>query len=234
MQLLQMGILSPTKAYKYMDMADFKGLQMQFEADEEQAMREHDKLIDGGIVNEQAAQQAQQQLMMSIMEGGEVDPQLLQQSVEAGLQPLAFENKAVHLEVHAQFMKSAEFESMPSEVKDQFYKHFEFTRAAVQGEEAPPGQAPRVSLQLRGAVGPTTGSKILNSTGIENVDPQELLEPSLNTVVIDNKDKPNAPEGSGGAVDQYQLELLQKLQQNQALADQKLANEEKLRAVRGE
>lgn len=224
MQLLQMGILSPTKAYKYMDMADFKSLQMQFEADEEQAMREHDKLMDGGIINEQAAKQAQEQLMMSMMQGGQVDPQLLQQSVEAGLQPLAYENKAAHLEVHASFMKSAEFESMPSEVKDQFYKHFEFTQAAMQEESAPTGDAPKVSLQLRGAVGPTVGSKILNQSGVKQVTPQELLEPPLDTVVIDNKDKPNAEGGTGGEMDQYQMELLQKLQGNQALADQKVAN----------
>jgi hypothetical protein len=224
MQLLQMGILSPTKAYKYMDMADFKSLQMQFEADEEQAMREHDKLIDGRIVNEQAAKQAQEQLMMSMMQGGQVDPQLLQQSVEAGLQPLAYENKAAHLETHAAFMKSAEFESMPSEVKDQFYKHFEFTQAAVQAETMPTGDAPKVSLQLRGAVGPTVGSKILNQSGVKEVTPQELLEPPLDTVVIDNKDKPNAEGGAGGEMDQYQMELLQKLQGNQALADQKVAN----------
>ena len=224
MQLLQMGILSPTKAYKYMDMADFKSLQMQFEADEEQAMREHDKLMDGGIINEQAAKQAQEQLMMSMMQGGQVDPQLLQQSVEAGLQPLAYENKAAHLETHASFMKSAEFESMPSEIKDQFYKHFEFTQAAVQAEAAPTGDAPRVSLQLRGAVGPTVGSKILNQSGVKEVTPQELLEPPLDTVVIDNKDKPNSEGGAGGQMEQYQMDLLQKLQGNQALADQKTAN----------
>ena len=224
MQMLQMGILSPTKAYKYMDMADFKGVQMQFEADEEQAMREHDKLLDGGIINEQAAKQAQEQLMMSMMQGGQIDPQLLQQSVEAGLQPLAYENKAAHLEVHASFMKSAEFESMPSEIKDQFYKHFEFTQAAVQAETAPTGDAPKVSLQLRGAVGPTVGSKILNQSGVKEVTPQELLEPPLDTVVIDNKDKPNSEGGAGGQMDQYQMDLLQKLQGNQALADQKVAN----------
>ena len=234
MQLLQMGILTPTKAYKYMDMADFKGLQMQFEADEEQAMREHDKLLEGGIVNEQAAKQAQEQLMMSMLEGNDVDPQLLQQSVEAGLQPLTFENKAVHLEVHGQFMKTAEFESLPAQIKDVFYKHYEFTREAVRAETAPEGEPPRVSLQLRGAVGPTTGSKILNNTGIEKVTPQELLEPPLDTVVIDNKDKPNAEAGAGGQMDQYQMELLQKLQGEQAMTDQKLANAEQLKAVRGE
>ena len=234
MQLLQMGILSPTKAYKYMDMADFKGLQMQFEADEEQAMREHDKLLDGGIINDQAAKQANEQLMMNIMQGGEVDPQMLQQSVEAGLQPLAFENKAVHLEVHSQFMKSAEFEKLPDMVKDQFYKHFEFTQQALQAEAAPSGDPPRVSLQLRGAVGPTAGSKILNTTGVEKVTPQELLEPPLDTVVIDNKDKPNAEEGTGGAMDQYQMELLQKLQGDQLKAEQDIMNAERVKAARGE
>ena len=234
MQLLQMGILSPTKAYKYMDMADFKGVQMQFEADEEQAMREHDKLLEGGFVNEQAANQAQQQLMMSLMDGGEVDPEMLQQSIEAGLQPLAYENKSVHLETHSAFMKSAEFEVLPSEVKAQFYKHYEFTVQAVQAESNVKGEAPRVSLQLRGAVGPTTGSKILNSTGIENVSPQELLEPSLNTVVIDNKDKPNAPEGSGGEMDDYQLELLEKLRAQEESDKQRLAFERQKMVVRGE
>ena len=234
MQLLQLGILSPTKAYKYMDMADFKGLQMQYEADEEQAMREHDKLLDGGIVNEQAAKQANEQLMMSIMQGGDVDPMMLQQSVEAGLQPLTFENKAVHLEVHSQFMKSAEFEALPAMVKDQFYKHFEFTQQALQAEAAPTGDAPRVSLQLRGAVGPTVGSKMLNQAGVEQVTPQELLEPPLDTVVIDNKDKPNAESGAGGMVDQTQMDLLQKLQANQVEAEQKMMNAERVKAARGE
>jgi hypothetical protein len=224
MQMLQMGILTPTKAYKYMDMADFKGVQMQFEADEEQAMREHDKLMDGGIINEQAAKQAQEQLMMSMMEGGQIDPQLLQQSVEASLQPLSYENKTAHLEAHAAYMKSAEFESLPSEVKDNFYKHYQFTMAALQAEASPNGDAPKVSLQLRGAVGPTVGSKILNQAGVKEVTPQELLEPPLDTVVIDNKDKPNAEGGTGGQMDQYQMELLQKLQGNQAIADQQIAN----------
>lgn len=236
MQMLQMGILSPTKAYKYLDMADFKGVQMQFEADEEQALREHDKLMDGGIINEQAANQAQQDLMMQMMQNPDqpIDPQLLQRSVEAGLEPLAYENKAVHLDAHAAFMKSAEFEMMPPEVKAQFYKHFELTQAAVQAESGPQGEAPKVSLQLRGAVGPTTGSKILNQSGVKGVTPDELLEPPLDTVVIDNKDKPNATEGAGGEQDKMQLDFLKKMQQDQALADQQMANAMQLQAVKGE
>ena len=226
MQMLQMGILSPTKAYKYLDMADFKGVQMQFEADEEQALREHDKLMDGGIINEQEAQKAQQALMMQMMQAPDqpIDPQLLQQSVEAGLSPLPYENKAIHLDTHGAFMKSAEFENMPSEIKMQFYKHFELTQKAMMSEAGPQGDAPKVSLQLRGAVGPTTGSKILNQSGVKGVTPQELLEPPLDTVVIDNKDKPNAETGAGGEMDQMQLQFLQKMQQNQALNDQNMAS----------
>jgi hypothetical protein len=233
LQLLQLGILSPTKAYKYLDMADFKSLQMQFEADEEQAMREHDKLIEGGIVNEQAAKQAQEQLMMSMMQGGQIDPQLLQQSVEAGLQPLAYENKAAHLETHGAFMKGAEFEALPAEVRNQFYKHYEFTQAAIQAEATAGGEAPKVSLQLRGAVGPTTGSKILTNSGIKDVTPQEMLEPALDTVVIDNKDKPNAEDTQFAGVSEYQQQTVDKIINNEMLNEQKLAAERNMMGVRG-
>jgi hypothetical protein len=218
-----------------MDMADFKGVQMQFEADEEQAMREHDRLMDGGVVNQQAAMRAQEELMMAMLENPEapLDPELMQRSVDAGFEPLPFENKASHLEAHAAFMKSAEFEAMPSEQQQVFYKHFELTQAALMAEEGPNGDAPRVSLQLRGAVGPTTGSKILNQAGLSDVTPTELLEPPLDTVVIDNKDKPNAESGAGGAVGEYQMELLQKLRAEEAKQEQQLAFERQKMAVRG-
>jgi hypothetical protein len=234
LQLLQMGILSPTKAYKYLDMADFKSLQMQFEADEEQAMREHDRLLDGLAVNEQEAQKAQQALMMSMLEGGQVDPQLLQESIDAGLRPLAYENKGVHLETHAQFMKSAEFESLPPQVKQNFYKHFELTQQAVQAETGPAGEPPRVSLQLRGAVGPTAGSEILTNSGVKNITPQTLLEPPLDTVVIDNKDKPNAEDQLGTDMRQFQQETMMRMMDQEMMDNQKLRFERERQAIRNE
>ncbi len=231
LQLLQLGILSPTKAYKYLDMADFKTLQMQFEADEEQAMREHDKLMDGVAVNMNAANQAASQIMM-MMQNPQVDPEtgqasslspeVLEQSIDAGLSPLPFENSAVHLEVHSAFMKSAEFDSLPMSVQARFYKHFELTQKKVESEGVPKSDPPKVTMQLRGAVGPTTGSKILNQAGVQNVTPQELLEPALDTVVIDNKDKPNAPETQFAGVQDYQQGVIDKLIGNQALEQQKL------------
>jgi len=240
MQMLQMGILSPAKAYKYLDMADFKTLQMEFEADEEQALREHDKLIDGGIINEPAAQQAEMQIMEMMLnpqmdpntgEPVPFDPSMLEGLSEAGLQPLPFENKAVHLNVHSAYMKSAEFESMPMEARARFYKHYELTMMAQQEEAGPEGQAPRVSLQLRGTVGPTAGSKIINSTGIKSVTPEELLEPPLETVVIDNLDKPNA-EGEQGQQDQQGIAAMRDMQESEMKFQQKMRQQMEEEAAR--
>ena len=232
MEMLKMGILSPTKAYKYLDMADFKSLQMQFEADEEQAMREHDKLIDGGIVNEQAALKAQQELVQAIMSPqvdpntGQpipMDPQMFQDSLDSGLQPLLYENMDTHLEIHSAYMKSAEFETMPPEAKAKFYKHYELTlNRKMEMAQVSSGQPPKVSLQLRGAIGPTTGAKILTGSGIPNVTPQEMLEPPLDTVVIDNKDKPNASDTRFDGLDQYQQDTMNKLLGKDAEHQQKM------------
>ena len=231
LQMLQMGIISPTKAYKYLDMADFKTLQAQFQADEEQDMREHDKLIDGAVINQAANAQAQQQLMMAMM-NPDVDPmtnqplpmsqELLQQSMDAGLQPLPFENHAAHLETHALYMKSPEFEMLPLDVQERFQKHFMLTQQALDAKNLPTGEAPKVSLQLRGAVGPTTGSKIIGNSGIKGVTPQELLEPPLDTVVIDNKDKPNAEAPGSAAIGGLQEQLAGKLSEQDAMHQQKM------------
>jgi len=231
LQMLQMGIISPAKAYKYLDMADFKTLQAQFQADEEQAMREHDKIIDAKPINMAAHQQAQQQLMMTMM-NPDVDPstgqalpvpqELLQQSMDAGLQPLPFENHASHLETHALYMKSPEFDELPFDVQERFQKHYMLTQQMLDQKNLPTGEPPRVSLQLRGAVGPTTGSKIIGNSGIKNVTPQELLEPPLDTVVIDNKDKPNAESPGAGPIGQFQERVSQKLTEDEMMHEQKM------------
>ena len=229
-QMLNMGLISPTKAYKYLDLADFDNLQAQFQADEDQAMREHDKLIDGMVINVSAARDAEAQMMNQMQnpefdpETGEpmqMDPNMLQQSMDAGLQPLPFENKATHLETHGAYMKSQEFELLPPDVQGRFYKHFELTQQAVAAESNPPVEAPRVSLQLRGAVGPTVGSKMLNQAGVENVTPEELLEPPLDTVVIDNKDKPNEGDQTGMDQSKIQQDLLNKIMEQDMMNSQK-------------
>ena len=126
--------------------------------------------------------------------------------------------------------KSVEFESLPSDVKQRFYKHFELTQQALQAETGPQGEAPKVSLQLRGAVGPTTGSKILNQSGIKGVTPQELLEPPLDTVVIDNKDKANAPDA--GMPNEQAMTAFNKLQEQEMLHQQKLRQQAEMDAAK--
>lgn len=238
MQMLQMGIISPAKAYKFLDMGDFRNLQAQFEADENQADREHEKLMNGDPVNEAAAEDAKNQMLGMALsppmdENGQPippNPQQVAQLMDAGLQPLPYENKAVHLDAHGSYMKSVEFESLPSDVKQRFYKHFELTQQALQAETGPQGEAPKVSLQLRGAVGPTTGSKILNQSGIKGVTPQELLEPPLDTVVIDNKDKPNAEDA--GMPNEQAMTAFNKLQEQEMLHQQKLRQQAEMDAAK--
>jgi hypothetical protein len=123
------------------------------------------------------------------------------------------------LDTHANYMKSAEFETLPQEVKARFYKHFELTRMAHQAETGPEGESPRVSLQLRGTVGPTTGSKILTQAGVKDVTPEELLEPPLETVVMDNLDKPNA---EGEAQNEQGAQLMNKMRESEMLHQQKM------------
>jgi hypothetical protein len=151
----------------------------------------------------------------------QMDPNMLQQSMDAGLQPLPFENKATHLETHGAYMKSQEFELLPPDVQGRFYKHFELTQQALAAESSPPAEQPRVSLQLRGAVGPTVGSKMLNQAGVENVTPEELLEPPLDTVVIDNKDKPNAGDETAMDQSKIQQDLLNKIMEQDMMNSQK-------------
>jgi hypothetical protein len=93
---------------------------------------------------------------------------------------------------------------------------------AMQESANVQGQPAKVSLQLRGAVGPTTGSKILTQSGLKGVTPQELLEPPLDTVVIDNKDKPNAPDAGGEAIAGLQEDLSNKLAEKSAIHEQNM------------
>src|SRR5688572_26305917 len=57
------GILSPQKAWKYVDLADMKSVAASFAANEDQAMREHEKILEGRPLNQPALNQATQAVM---------------------------------------------------------------------------------------------------------------------------------------------------------------------------
>ena len=197
MEYIKEGIISPDKAHKYLDIADLEGLSAAFRADEDQALREHERLLEGKPFNMAAFQQAQQQAQsgQALDEQGQPiqDPQQLQAYVQhAGMSPLPYENLQAHMDVHALWMKSVEFESMPDEYKAQMVDHFMQTQQAIRS--IPPQleyQAVRPSLQLKGTLGPTAASDILQKAGVD-VTPEEMSEPPLETWISDSVDKPDA------------------------------------------
>lgn len=60
-QLVQEEILTPVQAMKELDLSSFKAVQAKIVADEDQALREHDKILRGTPINAGALQAAQQQ-----------------------------------------------------------------------------------------------------------------------------------------------------------------------------
>ena len=203
-RLVAVGVIPPHWAGKYLDTAGAREIQAKIEADEDQALREQEKIIKGLPINPIAVQQAMQQINTPDPQMGlalaQADPAQAQDIVrKAAYAPLPYENFAVHADVHAQFMKSPEFESAPIEIQQAFVDHYTQTVAMLQQPEAV--EKPRVNLQLRGAVGGQTAAAILNESGVDIPADVVVNDQPLDTVVFDSKDKPNP--GS----DEYNTEL---------------------------
>ncbi len=62
MQMLEAKLIDPAQAMKHLDLNDLKGVQAMLASDEDQAYREHDKILRGIPINAPALQQAQEQL----------------------------------------------------------------------------------------------------------------------------------------------------------------------------
>lgn len=226
LEFVKAGIIQAQDAYKYLDMANLKSLEVRFRADEDMAAREMDRIVEGKPLNPEAMQQAMQAIQQDPQTGMMMNPQTQQpfQSEDeighfiddAGLQPYGFENMAVHLDVHALKLKSVEAEGWPPEVRQKLQRHFELTMQAVQAQppQMAPAQAPRVSYQIKATAGPTEGAAILQKAGIQ-VTPENLLEPPLETWISDSTDKPDDPNAF---VAGHQAYMEQVEQRNQQLA----------------
>jgi hypothetical protein len=79
MQMLEAKLIDPAQAMKHLDLGDLKGVQAQLAADEDQAYREHDKILRGTPINVPALQAAQQQLQQF-----EQQAQGIIQAIQAG------------------------------------------------------------------------------------------------------------------------------------------------------
>lgn len=233
--LIGMQVIRPDQAWKYLDIADLKGLAAVFASDEEHAQREQEKLLRGIPLNVPSMQQAMMALQQGVNpETGQPlgpgdDPQELLH--RASLAPTPFENWQTHLDTHALWMKSVEFEGLPPEVQQDALTHFELTRQMLFSIPAlPEPQAVRTNVQLKGTLDPDTAAKVLMHSGVPEANPDELRQPPLDTWVSDALDKPNANasgndpmtaaqalQGMAQAEDQHQAKMA-KAQHDAALA----------------
>ena len=220
--LIQQGILRPDQAYKHLDIADLKGLAMQFQAAEDKALRENDKLAEGNLIlNETEYEQAINDIQSGRAQGPDgkpiTDPNMAQDYLRtAGLKPEPFENFQVELDAHANWMMSPEFESLPTEIRTAGIDHFSATLQAMMALPKPVEfKAVQPTLQIKSTAGPTAVADILNKAGILDVTPETMAEPPLETWVSDSVDKPNA-EPTGEEKAQQQAQAAAQLQQMDA------------------
>lgn len=221
-QLMKMGILRPEQVWKHVDMADMKGIQASWAADEDQAEREHEKLILGVPLNPEEYQHA----LMAVQMGLNPDNGEPIQSMEeannilliAGLKPGPVDNHAVHFQSHGLEMKSVAYENLPVDVRERFRLHAELHQQALQGLPQPEPQAPRVALQLKGTVDPATASQILQQSGVP-AEEQNLREPPLASWVSDSLDKPDADAAGNDPLSEADIQLY-KADQERARAEQ--------------
>lgn len=193
-RLIELGVIPPEQAYKHLELADMKGYAKKWAADEEKAHREHDKLVQGMPLNPIAIQNA----MMAVNAGinpqtGEAitDPMEVQDILhQAALSPGPADNHDVHLDEHALFMTSVEFENLPPEIQGDFVLHYELTQQAAAGLPQPEPEAPRVNLQIKSTASAPVQSKILQAAGVE-VTEQDSAMPPLESWVSDSVDKPD-------------------------------------------
>lgn len=253
--MMENQIIRPDQAYKHLDVADLKGLAVQFQSAEDKALRENDKLTQGDfILNEVAYEQAMQQ----IQSGQAIDPNTGQPITDpgmaeqymrnAGLQPLPYENYQTELDAHALWMMSVEFENLPTEIRQAGQDHFNNTLSVMMKLPKPVEFKPVTpTLQIKATAGPTAVSDILNKAGILDVTPEIMAEPPLETWVSDSVDKPDTDSAGNNPLQAAPdvaktMETLQGMDQSAsdhqlqlaregALADAKVQHQEALTAA---
>lgn len=195
MDMIDKGLIPPHVGMKHMDVADLGGVAAMLRSDEEHASREHDKLMRGVPLNPSAVQLAMQAVNQGInpSTGEQLQDMNEAQQVlmEAALSPGPLDNHEQHVETHGLYIKSVEFEALPPEVQQRYLQHAQMHMQALQ--QPPQPVEPRVSYNIKGTMGPSGSSKILERAGVD-ITPQEAMEPPLETWVSDSMDKPDMDE----------------------------------------
>jgi hypothetical protein len=190
-ELLEMQVIQPQQALKHLDVADVAGLRQKLALDEDMAHREHDEIMKGNAINPWKAQEVMGAIQQGInpatgqpiAEEGEAQQLIMQ----AALSPTDFEDKAVHLDTHGDFIKGVEFRSLTPEVQGILIQHYQLTAQALQQEATAqaamdPKIIPKLNVATRATVSAPVMAAILEKHGIE-MSEEQINEPPLETNV---------------------------------------------------
>ena len=195
-RLVNLGIMTPERAQKHLDLGSMKSLQAKFQSDEDAAYRSIDKMLKQEILNPENVKKAQQAIQQGTNpETGQKlsgDPQEAQWLLfRASLTPQMYEDTSTHIEILSLFMNGLEFEALPEEVRQWFVTRLEILYEWFYKLPRPDQHASKINTQIKTTVGPTALSKILQKAGI-SASPEDTSEPPLETWVSDSVDKPDA------------------------------------------
>jgi hypothetical protein len=189
-QHVQMAAVT-RKAWRTFDPADVQDVASDIALDEDQALRENQMLLAGAPLNPEALQQAIQSVQQGQdpETGQQFDPQAVDVHailIRASLKPTLVENLQVHLDRHGKVIKSKQFATFPSDARGRFIDHFNQTRDLWLSLPTMPEKvdAPKVSLNLRESVGPSTIAEVLRRAGVPEADAQTVAtEPPMENMI---------------------------------------------------
>lgn len=235
-ELLEMQLIDPRSALKHLELADFQGLTAKISADEDQAEREQDKLVQGAPINLAALQQAVSAVQQGInpqtgqpFQSPEEMQQAQQMVEDAALQPLPYENKQAHVDTHTDWMKTLEFENLPPDVQQRAIRHLQLTQQEIQSEQpTDPKSLPGLNISASATTSAKVMAKILNAHGIET-DENEVAEEPLETSVYDSMDKPDTDSAGNDVLTAQELAVNEQAHQLEVMKAQhgmQIANEQ--------
>ncbi len=237
-QLVQMQAIPLYQAWKHLDIADLKGLGKILASDEEMADRENEHIKMGQPLNPIEMASAVQSLKAGLnpetgqpLQPGDNPEELIHR---AGLKPKLSENLQTHLATHALWMNSPDFESLPFQVQQDAFTHYELTLQRLYSiPQLPQPQPVRTTLQLKGTVDPVTAAQILDRSGVPEANAQNLAQPPLDTWVTDDLTKDPVQDSGNTHLDQMQqVQGMVHAEEQHQLATAKAAHEVALAAAR--
>lgn len=238
MQMVQMGVIQPWQLPKYLDIPDLSGIQQKLATDEDQALREQERVLMGEPLNPMAQMDIMQQIQQQLAQGqppinaetGQVleTPEDAQAYIEASaLNVNIYDNDDAHMEVHGAQLKSSEIENWPMQARMMLATHF---GKHLQRKISLAPSDIRTTLSLKAGITPDVAAAALQSEGLRSVTPEMFSnEAIVETWKSEDVSKPIASPDvllqEEGATEQLQ-QLQEKHAMEMAQAHQKMTHAE--------